>query len=96
MRLICTPKETFEQYATFVALMVPFQVFAPKVHIMSHLLARQKQMGNPLAYANFWDEELNRTLKASCKNCAQVVFETSVLLRLRDLMASPARKRPLR
>jgi hypothetical protein len=73
-------------YATFVALMAPFEVYTPKVHIMWHLLKNQLHHGNPVFYSNWVDEALNKTLKSACRMVSQSTFESSVLLKMRTLL----------
>ena len=76
--------------------MTPMDVFVPKFHAFYHLLSGQKHFGNPSFYWNFFDEELNRVLKASAKTVSQLAFEGTLLLRMRDLANKPSMKRPLR
>ena len=49
--------------------------------------------GNPNIYSNWIDEDLNKTLKACCKNVSQATFEASVLLKMREILVRS--KRPL-
>ncbi len=73
-------------YKRHIALMVPFNVFTPKHHLMFHLFFKTPFLGNPLYYATWFDESLNKTLKAACKNAALGTFEGSVLLKMRFLL----------
>ncbi len=67
--------------------MTPYGVFTPKHHICYHLIANTPKHGNPVAYANWLDEALNKSLKACCRFVSQRGFETSVLLRMRDILS---------
>ena len=73
-------------YVRHMALMVPFECFTPKHHILYHLLVKTGVQGNPLAYSTWLDESLNKTLKQACKNASAATFYPSVLLRMRDLL----------
>ena len=75
--------------------MTPVAVFTPTFHAVYHFLANQSQFGNPSYHWNFSDEEANRSLTAAAKTCSQLCFERTLLLRLRELCARPALKRPL-
>jgi len=69
-----------------MALMVPFDCFTPKHHIMFHLLAKSGFQGSPMLYATWLDESLNKLLKQGCKNAGSATFYPSVLLKMRDLL----------
>jgi hypothetical protein len=73
-------------YAKHVALMVPFESYTPKYHLMFHLLYQSRFHGNPTYYATWLDESLNKTLKAACKHASHMTFEGSVLLKMRELL----------
>ena len=83
-------QENFRLYNLHISLMVPFGCYTPKHHIVYHLLGNLWTHGSPNMYANWVDEALNRTLKQVCKNVAQRCFDTTVLLRMRDILSSPA------
>ena len=83
---------------THAALMVVFESFVPKHHMMWHLLDSAVFLGNPRFYATWEDESLNKALKAACKHSSQLCFERSVLLRMREILSdlrSKGRKRPI-
>ncbi len=80
-------KECFRKYCTHMALMVPFHVFIPKHHLCLHLIYNLPLHGNPMWYANWRDESLNKVLKACCRNVSQRTFEVSLLLRMRELIS---------
>ena len=73
-------------YNTHVALMVPFDLFKPKHHIMFHLIQQTRHFGNPNAYACWLDEALNKMLKTSCKNVSQSTYEMSVLYNKKEIL----------
>jgi hypothetical protein len=75
-----------ERYVLHVALMQPLGVYTPKHHIVFHLLKNAGRQGNPLIYATWLDESLNKVLKSACKNAAAVTFYPSVLMRMRELL----------
>ena len=64
----------------------------PKRHAVAHMLLKTPILGNPRAYANWLDESLNKVLKAACMGILQATFESSLLLRMPELLES--RKRP--
>jgi hypothetical protein len=76
-----------EQYVLHVALMAPFG-YIPKHHIVFHLLRNIGRQGNPLVYATWLDESLNKLLKAACKNAAASTFYAGTLLRMRELLGA--------
>ena len=65
----------------------------PKKHQFLHLLKDISWHGNPRWYSNWYDEHLNKLLKASCRLSAQSTLETAVLLRMRELLTMEYRKR---
>ena len=73
-------------YVQHVGLMVPFEVYIPKHHVIFHLLHRSNYFGNPSYYATWHDESLNQLLKASCKNASVVCWEATVLLKMSELL----------
>lgn len=75
-----------EAYLHHLALMAQYDCFVPKHHIVVHLLRKSGFQGNPLVYATWLDESLNKLLKAACKNASAATFYTTVLLKMRDLL----------
>ena len=65
----------------------------PKRHQVCHLLQQQGRFGNPVRFASWHDESLNRKLKAACRLQGQATFEIGVLLRMRSLLSQGERKR---
>ena len=83
----------FVNYNNHVALVQPFDQYTPKVHLLYHMLACIRFMGNPRVYANWIDEDLNKSLKQACRNCSQLAFERTLLLRFKILLRTSL-KRP--
>ena len=73
-------------YSRHIALIVPFESFVPKHHLVFHLLLKSSFHGNPCYYATWLDESLNKVLKSACKNACAATFEGSVLLRMKELL----------
>ncbi len=80
-------QESFRLYNRHIALMVEYNCYLPKHHMMYHLIGSLAANGNPDWYSNWVDETLNKTLKATCRHVSQQTFEASVLLRMRELLA---------
>jgi hypothetical protein len=76
-------------YSRHLALMVVFDCYVPKHHLLVHLLHDVPWMGNPIKYSTWLDESLNKTLKQACKNASAATFECTVLLRMRDILSRP-------
>ena len=79
-------QECFAKYGDHVALMQPYDVYTPKHHLMWHVLIRMGYQGNPSFYSNWVDEDLNKKLKACCRNVSQSTFESTVLLKMREVL----------
>ena len=79
-------KKAMELDVRHVALMAPYDAYIPKHHIFFHLLARTEYQGNPLVYATWLDESLNKVLKQCCKNAGASTFYETTLLKLRELL----------
>ena len=58
----------------------------PKRHLVLHMLERLHDFGNPRFYANWMDETLNKTLKATCRAVSQITFEPALYVRMRELL----------
>ena len=65
----------------------------PKRHAVSHIISRLADQGNPKAAANWYDEALNKLLKAACRQASQTTFEEGVVRRMRPLLANRKRIR---
>lgn len=80
-------EESFDDYNKHLALMAPYSSYVPKHHVCVHMMANLELHGNPSTYSNWTDESLNKILKASCRHVSQRTFESSLLLRMRELLA---------
>eukprot|EP00974_Lingulodinium_polyedra_P043843 4209533-Lingulodinium_polyedra.AAC.1 len=60
---------------------------------MMHLLVRTRDLGNPLLYATWRDEALNKTLKLACRETSQTGFERTLLYRMREILRPKGRPR---
>ena len=67
----------------------------PKRHLMTHLVCSARTVGNPKQYANWLNESLNRTLRATCRHTSQQTFALSVMLRMKEILRSKGVKRRL-
>ena len=79
-----------------MALMLPYEVYIPKHHLVYHMLEKIRFQGNPEVYSNWMDETLNKMTKKICKNLSQQAFELGLLLRMREVLLgelAPFRKR---
>ncbi len=85
----------FVNYNDHVALMLPFDVYTPKTHIIWHMCHLCEFQGNPKIYSNWVDEDLNRTLKDTCRGLSQLSFEGPLLLRLREILQTKKRPPPM-
>ena len=65
----------------------------PKFRIVFHLIFDISLFGNPSLYATWYDEALNKLLKATCRQTSQSTFERAVLLRMRELLSKLKRAR---
>lgn len=89
-------QKTFDHWAAFVASTTDLGIaMIPKRHLTCHLLLSQCRLGNPLRFANWRDESLNKVLKQACRNTSQRTFEIGVLLRMRQKLAQGGVKRRL-
>jgi hypothetical protein len=60
--------------------------FIPKHHIVFHLLRNIGYHGSVRLYATWFDEALNKMLKAACRFTSQATFDRSVLVRMRSIL----------
>ena len=89
-------QECFDLYSEHISLMRDVGDFIPKHHLMWHMLENLGFQGNPLHYACWLDEALNKVLKAACRDTSQATFEGSVLMRMRYLLADRRGMKPCR
>ena len=68
-------------------------LFTPKRHLTTHLVARTAFHGNPRRYAVWQDEALNRDLKLACRTVSQKTFEPFLLQRMRAILNRKGSKR---
>ena len=54
----------------------------PKRHLTTHLVVSSSFFGNPVRFANWQDESLNRVFRATCRLTSQKTFESSVMPRM--------------
>ena len=74
----------FNRFLTLTAHLDELQL--PKRHVVSHMLERLHDFGNPMAYANWYDEHLNKLLKKACQAVSQQTFEAGLIQRMRFLL----------
>ena len=83
-------QRSFDAYKRFLRLTSDLgdemSMLIPKRHVILHLLERLHDQGNPRFYANWYDETLNRHLKANCRAVSQITFEPSIYVRMRALL----------
>jgi len=65
----------------------------PKHHMWTHMVKRAYYNGNPRMCANFYNEHLNKPLKAACRNASQATFESTVLFKMQGALRSIRAKR---
>ena len=84
----------FDAYSKYLFLTrdVEDLVF-PKRHVVAHAIERLSDQGNPRFFGNWWDEALNKVLKSACRTVSQVTFESSLVKRMRPLLANVVKKR---
>ena len=86
-------QELLDTHKRFLRLMRSFNAFTPKFHMMYHVVQRSLAMGNPLTYAVFYDEGLNKTLKQALRNCHQLAFEHMAMVKMAEVLDRAAAKR---
>ena len=89
-------EQCFRLYKQHVEAMRVFETFVPKHHIIVHMLDKMSYQGNPVFYATWLDESLNKVLKAACRFTSQSSFELSVLTRMRQILQTEVEKRARR
>ena len=87
-------EHVMELYRRHMDEIRPFDIYAPKHHLVWHLIFNTSFHGNQNFYSNWLDEALNKILKASCRFTSQQTFDVSVLLRMKEHLSSRARRRP--
>ena len=84
-------KQLFDLYGEHMRLMEKLGHFIKKHHLLWHLIYNIPRHGNPILYATWEDEALNKHLKLCCRHTSQATFVQSVLLRMREQLQA---KRP--
>ena len=90
-----TQQELLDLWKRHMSLMTEFDIFTPKHHLMFHMILRASVLGNPWMYNTFLDESLNKQLKAVCRLCHQVTFESIAILKITEVLKRQAAKRGL-
>ena len=67
-----------------------YDVRKPKLHLWIEMTRRSDIMGNPWAYHCFYDEALNKLLKATLRNVSQSNFEMMGMSKLQEQLRSEA------
>ena len=65
----------------------------PKRHLFFHCVVRSAFFGNPRIYATWFDEALNKDLKAACRMISQQTFEPNLLLRFPIILKKVGRNK---
>ena len=87
-------QKSFDLFANFCLLTEGVEELQqPKRHLVCHLLAKLRTLGNPSQYANWLDESLNKDLKKACRTVSQCTFEKFLLLRFRETLRRVCLKR---
>ena len=58
----------------FVVITAEYDVRKPKLHLFLEMTRRAEDIGNPWYYHCFYDEALNKVLKATLRNVSQSNF----------------------
>ena len=64
----------------------------PKHHLMIHLTFSSDWHGNPVCYATWLDESLNKQLKMVLRNCHQSCFETTAFAKMQDVLSRASKR----
>ena len=68
-----------DSWVRYMVLMQNFEVDIPKAHMVFHMIRRAGYLGNPMRYAVFLDESLNKNLKNCLRLIHQARFEISAM-----------------
>ena len=69
-------------------IMRPWDQFVPKHHVIFHALQQTMEKGNPWFYSSWLNESLNKQLKHACKDLSQATFETTLLIKMREILTT--------
>ena len=72
-------------------IMEPLGKFVPKHHVIFHPLQQTMDKGNPWFYSAWLDESLNKQLKNACKHASQMTFESTLLMKMREILKTVER-----
>ena len=67
-------------------LMEQWDEFQPKHHVIFHPLQETMEKGSPWFYSAWLDESLNKPLKATCRNASQETFDSTLLMKMREIL----------
>jgi hypothetical protein len=85
-------EELLDSYKRFCVLTADDNITRPKTHLMIHMIVRSLLQGNPWRYMVFWDEALNKTLKAVLRNVSQLNFEAMAFFKLEATLQHSAKR----
>jgi hypothetical protein len=85
-------KELLDKWKRHLSLIRDLGVFTPKHHLMLHMILRAPFFGNPWSHHTFLDESLNKQLKAVCRLCHQLTFDSTVLIKMCHTMLRHAKR----
>jgi hypothetical protein len=86
-------QQLFDTLKRHLLLMRGQESDLPKHHQWIHMVDRAAFTGNPRFHANWLNESLNKTMKASARNCSQLTFEPSLLFKMRGALRQLLGKR---
>ncbi len=84
-------QELYDNLKRHMTLLRDFNIFLPKHHQWMHLVQNVGFHGSPKLYQCFYDEHLNKSLKAACRHVHQANFEGPVLKKLEEIVKSKKR-----
>ena len=89
--------ETIQQMLSLwkqhMAIMETHECYVPKHHLMYHCILRSVFHGNPWLDSTFLDESLNKELKQCCRYAHQLTFESTVILKITEVLKRLLAKR---
>lgn len=87
-------EESVDRYKRFLVLTAAYSIAVPKFHLYLHILQRADHFGNPRCYATWYDEHVNKILKAVLSGVSQQTFEASAFMKIADaVQRGPKRAR---
>ena len=89
-------QQMLDLWKQHMAIMRDQDAYQPKHHLMYHMILRAVEHGNPWLDATFLDESLNKELKQCCRHAHQSTFESSVILKIGEVLKRMSRKRSMR